>query len=180
MKTVCVPLRIYVAGKYTADTPEEVKRNVSTAFLYGNLILDKGHIPYVPHYTHYLHLQKDRPPDFWYKLDLNWLRLCDAIFMIPNFWAESKGAKIEFEFAEKLGLWVFHHVVEIPEVKLSDNHDRLLKHIDEFNGKRRRRTIQGANKYGSDFLTKDNLAEARDEIADTLNYIDYQVEQLRK
>jgi hypothetical protein len=49
-------MRIYVAGPYTAPTPEAVQKNVDEAMAIGAALLTMGHNPLVPHWNHYMDL----------------------------------------------------------------------------------------------------------------------------
>jgi len=124
-------MKIYVAGSYTPkncdphDAPVIAHRNVKKAIEVFWKLVEKGHYPYLPHLTHFVHLEtpEKAPPlsqDFWYKFDLEWLKCCDAIFMMPG-WETSKGARLEHEAAKKLGLKIYYSIDEVPEAKKEMN-----------------------------------------------------------
>lgn len=92
------PLRVYVAGPYTAD-PEAC---TAAAIAVGNALLDAGHAPFVPHLSHYWHtLHNQRGYEDWMRIDLAWLERADAVVRIPG---ESPGADREVELARALGI----------------------------------------------------------------------------
>jgi len=111
----CEPLRIYVAGPYTAETPTQRIKNVKTAIDAGIIIYHKGHFPYIPHLTHFI---DERAKEIGVRLtwedyirwDLSWLDFCDAILCLGR----SKGVDIEMRKAEDLEKLVFYSIEEIP------------------------------------------------------------------
>lgn len=98
------PLRVYVAGPYTAD-PEKC---TAAAIAVGNELLDAGHAPFVPHLAHYWEtLHGARHYEDWMRIDLAWLETADAILRLPG---ESSGADRETARALALGIPVFDSV----------------------------------------------------------------------
>lgn len=108
-------MRIYVAGPYTKGDVEE---NVRHAIFIGNWIAAFGHTVFIPHLTHFWDKEHPHDWEFWMKQDLEWLKLCDAVYRIPG---ESKGADIEVERARELGIPVYHHVGEIANLEKPAN-----------------------------------------------------------
>ena len=98
------PLRVYVAGPYTRG---DVAANVAAAVKAGQELLSAGHIPFVPHLTHFWHLLHHNPYEAWLAYDLEWLKLCDVVVRLPG---ESAGADKEVAWAEAKGLPVFPSV----------------------------------------------------------------------
>ena len=119
-------MKIYIAGQYLPKTNinnaqhniHEVIRltnlNVRKAIQTGIILMKKGHFVYIPHLTHFVHIESDIefPQQYWYKTDIEWLKLCDAIFMLPG-WEYSTGARKEKEIAEQLKLKVYYSEEEI-------------------------------------------------------------------
>lgn len=98
------PLRVYVAGPYTAD-PETC---TATAIEAGDQLLDAGYAPFVPHVLHYWHtLHTERHYEDWMRIDLTWLRAADAVLRLPG---ESPGADQEVALARELGIPVVDSV----------------------------------------------------------------------
>lgn len=90
--------KIYVAGPYTSD-PEKC---TAEAIRVGNLVLDAGHAPFVPHLAHYWEtLHGARHYEDWMRLDLAWLSAADGVLRIPG---ESSGADREVDLAKSLGI----------------------------------------------------------------------------
>ena len=109
------PLRVYIAGPYSAATEKERVANVQVAIDAGIEVYRKGHFPFIPHLTHYVDLRsvqlgaglewKD-----YIEWDLEWLKCCDAILFLGS----SRGADIELRAARSFGLLVFGTVDEVP------------------------------------------------------------------
>lgn len=100
---------IYVAGPYTKV---DVILNVREAVKVGDKLREMGHTPFIPHLTMLWHLIAPHSAvDYWYQLDLEWLKKCDALFRFPG---KSKGADVEVEFARKLGLPVYFTFEQVP------------------------------------------------------------------
>ncbi len=102
------PLRIYIAGPYTAPTAESRRRNVDIAIDVGLRLWKKGHFPHIPHLTHFI---DERATDTGVPMsyeeylawDTEWLKTCDALIYL----ASSRGADLELENARRLGLMIY-------------------------------------------------------------------------
>ena len=77
----------------------------------GDFLLEAGHTPYIPHLTHFWHLVFPHEIEVWYKYDMEWLKLCQALLRLPG---ESEGADEEVKSAAILGLPVYYELTEIP------------------------------------------------------------------
>ncbi len=104
-------MRIYIAGPYSKG---DTALNVRNAILAGDKLLEMGHIPFVPHLTHFWHYISPKPWDVWLKIDQDWLIVCDAILRLPG---ESKGADQEMEIAMDLHMIVFYDLSEVPDLR---------------------------------------------------------------
>ena len=111
-------MKIYIAGPYSAPTEIERLGNVAVAMAVGLKVFKKGHIPFIPHLTHYVDLfaKANAIPmeyqDYMHWDDV-WLKECDAILVI----SESPGVRTEMKEAQRLGLQFFSNVSEIPKVE---------------------------------------------------------------
>jgi hypothetical protein len=81
----------------------------------GLRLAEAGHLPVVPHLSHYLDRHATRsglslPYRFWMDLDLALLARCDGLLSIGS----SPGADQERAEAERLGLPVWRSVDEVP------------------------------------------------------------------
>ncbi|HEX8458366.1 MAG TPA: DUF4406 domain-containing protein [Pyrinomonadaceae bacterium] len=114
------PLKIYIAGPYTAETAEQRLANVNVAIDAGLAVYFKGHFPYVPHLTHFV---DERANDTgltmkwedYIRWDLPWVRACDALLYLRS----SRGADLELQAAKDTGKAIFYSIEEIPVA----NHD---------------------------------------------------------
>lgn len=93
--------RIFISGPYTNG---DIAVNVRTAIEAASKLTDAGYTVYLPHLSHFWHLVSPRPYKDWIKLDLAWLKLCDAVVRLPG---ESPGSEIEKKEADGLGIPVF-------------------------------------------------------------------------
>ncbi|MGA2790288.1 MAG: DUF1937 family protein [Candidatus Bathyarchaeia archaeon] len=114
-------LKIYVAGPYTPansdphDAARVAHQNTLKAIRAGIQVIEKGHVPFIPHLTHFIHLEtkKPLPAQFYYAYDKVWLEFCDAFLYLGG----SKGADKELQLAKKLGLRIFRSTKEIPRIR---------------------------------------------------------------
>ena len=111
-------MKIYVAGPYTPsksdlhDAARIAHKNTLRAIRAGIAIIERGHIPFIPHLTHFIHLEtrKPLPRDFYIQYDSIWLRYCDAMLYL----GKSSGADRELKMAKDKGLRIFYSVSDIP------------------------------------------------------------------
>jgi hypothetical protein len=94
--------RIYVAGPYTHG---DVAVNVRNAMAAGTAIIQAGHAPYVPHLSHFMHLQEPQSYDTWITMDLAWVEACDYLLRLNG---HSPGADGEVAYARELGKTIFY------------------------------------------------------------------------
>lgn len=108
---------IYVAGKYTANTDEEIIDNVLLARDYSIKIWDLGYTAICPH-LNTAHFEIDSRCDWkeFLEGDLEIISRCDAVFLLPN-WLDSKGAQQEREHAIIMGKRIFYNINELEKWK---------------------------------------------------------------
>ena len=92
---------VYVAGPITKG---DQFLNVRRAFDAGQVLLDAGFAPFVPHATCFWHMIHEGDYEAWLAYDFAWIERCDALLRIPG---ESAGADREVAYALSLGLPVF-------------------------------------------------------------------------
>lgn len=120
-------LTVYLAGPYTPydasphSAPKVAHENVVRAIDFGIDVADRGHFPFIPHYSHFMHIygKKEMPYEFYTEQDFKWLEKCDAIFYYKDKIGEMKrgltGAERELQEAIKQRKLVFFSVEEIPK-----------------------------------------------------------------
>jgi len=96
------PLRVYVAGPYSAPDHMQVLRNIRRGQNAAKKILDSGHYPFCPFIDYQLlfHGDENTSIETLYKYSLAFLEVCDVMIMLPGY-EESKGCKGEIEFANE-------------------------------------------------------------------------------
>ena len=101
-------MRVYIAAPYSKG---ETAINVRNAILAADKVLEKGHIPFIPHLTHFWHYISPKPWETWLKIDQDWLEVCDAVLRLPGL---SIGADMEVDIAQKAGKPIFYSIEELP------------------------------------------------------------------
>ena len=96
----------YVAGPYRAETEWKVKLNIRNAERVALAYWSMGYAVICPHKNTSL-MGGSLPDSVWLEGDLEMLRRCDVIVMVPG-WENSSGAKAELEEAKRLGLEVIY------------------------------------------------------------------------
>ncbi len=119
--TKAKPLKVFIAGPYTPsdsdlhDASRVAHRNTIKAIKAGIKLIERGHIPFIPHLTHFIHLETEKPlpAEFYYRYDMVWLQHCDALLYLGN----SEGANKELQKAKELGLEIFYSIEKVPEAR---------------------------------------------------------------
>lgn len=111
---------VYIAGPYAGPTHDgksyyEISRNILEAREWAKRVIEAGAFPFTPHLNSFhMELDVERSADWWREADLEMLRRCDAIFLMPG-WEISKGARMEKQFAESIGLPIFYGMADVKE-----------------------------------------------------------------
>ena len=102
---------LYIAGPYMGPTYRHIEANIMDARLAAIELAEAGIGFFCPHLNsaHFEQWTPDVPESFWKTLDMQMLKHCDAILMLPR-WDKSSGARAEKVEAERLGLPVFYTV----------------------------------------------------------------------
>lgn len=100
-------MKIYIASPYTkGDVAQNVKRAIDVA----DKLLEMGHIPYVPHLTHFWHIISPKPWKTWIQIDNTFLACCDALLRLDG---DSKGSDMEVHLAMELKIPVYYKLGDI-------------------------------------------------------------------
>jgi len=102
------PMIIYVSAPYSLG---DVVSNVRFACEIGDKILAKGHIPFIPHLSHFWHFLSPKSYDEWLRIDRAFIPRCDALLRVNGV---SKGADIEVATAKECGISVYYSLEMIP------------------------------------------------------------------
>lgn len=148
---------IYISGKYSDENSEKIRKNIQLAKKHAVEIWKKGFVAICPHLnTENFEEHCDLDWDIYIKGDKEILSKCDAIVMLYN-WIDSKGAKVERDFALELQIPVFY--------SHQDDDFGYILEIEEFLEKQRlQKTINKIYK-NDDFcstitkMSKENLVE---------------------
>jgi len=101
-------MKVFISGPYTSG---DVVINVRNAVLMAEKVIEKGHIPFVPHLNHLWHLISPHEDiEFWYSFDLKWLRVCDILLRLPG---KSIAADKEVRYALTHSKRVIHDINEL-------------------------------------------------------------------
>ena len=104
---------IYISGKYTDKNYTEISKNILKARELAVKVWDKGHVALCPHLnTYHFEIDCEASYEQYIEGDLLLVKKCDGMLMLDN-WKESKGAKIEKNYAEILGIPVYYKVEDI-------------------------------------------------------------------
>lgn len=97
--------RVYVAGPCTQG---DVALNVRRAIEAGHLLMEAGHIPFIPHLdTHFWHMLYPREYEEWLEYNEHWVPLCHVILRLNG---ASSGADREVAQARRLQMPIFYEV----------------------------------------------------------------------
>lgn len=114
-------LAIYVAGPYsptfatTHNAARVAHQNTMRAINIGIKIIEKGHYPFIPHLSHFIHLNADKDYGKWYyDYDNVWLDKCDALF----YMGPSTGADEELHRVSMAKKQIFYTLDEIPNLEM--------------------------------------------------------------
>jgi hypothetical protein len=98
---------VFIAGPYTDATEASIQANIGVARAAAIELADRGIGFFCPHtHTADFHRLARAPEAFYKALDLELLRHCDAVLLLPG-WRDSKGARSEVQEANEIGLPIF-------------------------------------------------------------------------
>lgn len=101
-------MRVYIAGPYSSG---DQVLNVKAALDAAEDLVERGHIPFVPHLTAWWHFLHPKPYRWWIRYDNVWLLQCEAVVRLPG---ESPGADEEVALARSKGIPVYYGLSRVP------------------------------------------------------------------
>jgi len=102
---------VYIAGPFRAANSWEMEQNIRRAEEYALEVWRMGHACVCPH-TNTRFFQGAADDSVWLEGDLEILRRCDVVLMVPG-WERSSGARAERDEAYIRGLYVYHTLSEL-------------------------------------------------------------------
>jgi len=113
------PLKVYVAGKYSADNVIEVLQNIGHAEEVAAILFEQGFAPFCPHHNKdfciKLYGTKFTKQQF-YDYCLEWLAVSDVMFVISGS-RTSFGVKAEIEFAKENNIQIFYNISDLRDYR---------------------------------------------------------------
>jgi len=116
---------IYIAGKYQGKTHDgksfaEIHGHIMAARAVAIEVWKLGAVALCPHLNSWhMEIDCDANPETFYRGDVELVHRSDALMLVSN-WRESRGARMEKELAESLGLPVFEDIAHLREWLLSE------------------------------------------------------------
>lgn len=100
---------VYLAGPYSAATPEGVQKNIEEARQVAIELWHKGLAVHCPH-LNTAHFENDCQCSWedYLRADEQIISRCDAVCMMPE-WPHSKGASREHDYAQDRGIPIFYY-----------------------------------------------------------------------
>lgn len=99
-------IKVYVAGPLTGNP----NKNVHNAMTVTDNLMQMGFIPFCPHLLYFQNAVYWRSYEFWLDYDMEWLKVCDAVFRMPG---DSPGSDKEVELAKSLNIPVYYSFEEL-------------------------------------------------------------------
>lgn len=98
---------VYVGGPYRDKDMYQVKRNIRNADMVGELVIEAGAYPIIPHKCTEL-MEGMQSPQFFIEGTMAAMARCDAMIVVP-YWQSSEGTIGEIKEMNRLGKPVFFH-----------------------------------------------------------------------
>lgn len=101
-------MKIYVAGKYSANNVLDVLENIHIGIKFCANLLKDGHEPFCPWLDHQYHFyNKDLKVEDYYRVSMAWLEVSELVMVLPN-WENSKGVQTEIARAQELKIPIIY------------------------------------------------------------------------
>jgi len=114
-------IKVYVAGAYSDNNVLGVLKNIGRGEYWASELFMKGFAPFTPWHDKTFVIQnwdKDFTVNQFYDYSMEWLRVSDVVFIIPNAnglrdWELSSGTLKEIEEANVLNIPVCYNLYEL-------------------------------------------------------------------
>ena len=108
---------VYIAGPYMGSNYHETESYIAYARGWAERVARAGHAYYCPHLNngHFDAIAPDVPKDFWREMNVNILRRCDAVLLLPG-WDTDEATQRDVHYAETWGIPVAVDVDQIGEL----------------------------------------------------------------
>ena len=114
-------VKVYVCGAYSSPDVIGAFRNVGRGQYYAGILFKEGFAPFCPFLDFQFVIQLwdlDFSVEEFYKYSMEWLKVSDCLFVVPNVqgmkdWQDSHGTRAEIAEAEKLGIPVFYELEDL-------------------------------------------------------------------
>jgi hypothetical protein len=105
-------IKVFIVGPYDDDATIKVRQQRTLDMLdVCHDLLDYGFAPYCPLWTHYAQEYRSRSRDSWLALAVEYLTVCDCVYMMPQCTERPESAAFaEADRAKALGKPVFYDV----------------------------------------------------------------------
>ena len=109
------PIRVYVAGCYSADNVIDVLKNIGRGEYYCAKLFQLGFAPFNPWADRtfiYHFFNNEFTVKQFYDYSIAWLEVSQCVYLV-NGWQKSKGTKTEIKIAKKLNISVFENIGDL-------------------------------------------------------------------
>ncbi|HKL47249.1 MAG TPA: hypothetical protein VJ878_01155 [Candidatus Izemoplasmatales bacterium] len=113
------PIKVYIAGKYSADNVIEVLQNIGYAEEVAAILFENGFAPFCPHHNKDFCIRlygTSFTKQQFYDYSLAWLEVSDVMFVISGTHT-SVGVKAEIKFAHENNIPIFYHISDLRDYR---------------------------------------------------------------
>lgn len=114
-------MRVYIAGRYSADNVMEVLGNIRAGQEAAVNLMLRGYYVHCPWLDHQLVLSYGGAyltSQFLKDNSMAFLEVCDAVYVLPG-WETSNGTKAEIVRSKKLNIPVFYYIEKLNKYRES-------------------------------------------------------------
>lgn len=108
--------KVFISGAMSSDNIFTICNNIHEGIKLGNILIDKGYSPYIPHLDIFIKIQCGVNLNIsiqkYYDYVMEWLKVCDYILVCPNY-KNSVGVAQELEKAKELNIPIFYDINEL-------------------------------------------------------------------